>query len=143
MSEGVFARGAVPVLEKALAFHEQRNALLARNIANASTPGYRPVDLDEREFGRLLQDAVQAREHGNLRSFSLGRSDRFAEGRDGSLRSSEVPVREGQVRHDGNGFNVEREMARLADNTIAHERTALLLAGSYKLIEMAIRGRAV
>ncbi len=143
MSEGIFARGSIPVLEKALAFRETRNDLLARNIANASTPGYRPVDLDEGEFHRLLREAVQAREEGHLRSFTLGPSDRFKERADGSLQAAPVALREGQVRHDGNAFNVEREMARLADNTIAHERTALLLAGSYKMIEMAIRGRSV
>ena len=86
MSEGIFACGAVPVLEKAMAFHEQRNVLLARNIANASTPGYRCVDLDEGEFQRLLKEAVRTREAGNLRSFALGRSERFAEGPDGFPR---------------------------------------------------------
>lgn len=126
--DGVFARGATPVLEAAIAFRERRHALLAQNIANASTPGYRPTDLEEGQFQGLLRKALAARA-------STGRF---------GMPAAPQPafVREGQVRHDGNPFNVEREMAKLADNMIAHEHAVLMLQGKFRLLEMAIRGRA-
>ena len=143
---GLFARGDVPVLEKAMAFYEKRHAVIASNIANASTPFYRPRDLDEGEFNRLLREAVRARDANGggsgHRSFSLGRSDSFSLDGQGNLQARSFAVKEGQVRHDGNSFSVERQMARLADNTLAYQRTAQLLEGSFKMIEMAIRGRA-
>ena len=140
--EGLFAKGGLPVLEKALSFHEQRHALLAQNIANASTPGYRPVDLDEGEFHRLMREASARQACGHPRKFEMGPSDRFALRADGTLQARALEIREGQLRHDGNSFNVEREMTRLAGNTIGHEMTAQLLSGSSRLLEMAIRGRA-
>lgn len=140
--DGLFGQGAIPVLEKALAFREARHALLVRNIANASTPGYRPVDLDEKGFQRLLGAAVQEREARHPREFRLGRSESFGTDAEGRLLTRPAPVRYGQVRHDGNPFNAEREMSRLADNALAHSMTAQLLAGSYQMMDLAIRGRA-
>lgn len=140
--DGLFGRGSIPVLEKALAFREARHALLAQNIANASTPGYRPVDLDEKGFQYLLHDAVRDRAEKHPQEFRLGSSDSFGTDADGRLVTHAAPVAEGQVRHDGNPFNAEREMSRLADNALAHGMTAQLLADSYQLMDLAIRGRA-
>ena len=140
--QGMFARGDMPVLEKVMAFQEQRHSLIANNIANASTPFYRPQDLDEGEFNRLLRAAVKARDEGNHASFELGRSENFGLDEAGHLTVRPFEAREGQVRHDGNSFNAERQMAKLADNTIAYQRTAQLLEGSYRLLGMAIRGRS-
>lgn len=128
--QGQFDSGAVPVLQKALAFYESRNALIARNIAHASTPGYRPVDLDEGAFQAALKKAVAERASTHLREFRM----------EGGFR--EVAVREGQVRHDGNAINMERQQARLADNTIAFERAAQMLSSSFRVLEIAIRGRS-
>ena len=139
---GLFARGDLPVLEKALAFQERRHAVIANNIANASTPFFKPQDLDEGEFNRLLREAVKARDEGNHARFDLGRSERFSLDAQGNLQASPLEAREGQVRHDGNAFNVERQMARLADNTLAYQRTAQMLESSYRVLSMAIRGRS-
>ena len=139
--DGLFGRGAIPVLEKTLAFQEARHTLLVQNIANASTPGYRPADLDEKGFQHLLSAAVQAREAQHPREFRLGRSEEIWTDAEGHLQTQASPVREGQVRHDGNPFNAEREMSRLADNALAHQMTSQLLAGNFQLMELAIRGR--
>src|SRR5262245_46474048 len=37
---------AVDQLENAMSFHRERHAVLAGNIANVDTPGYRPFDLE-------------------------------------------------------------------------------------------------
>ena len=139
-----FEGGAIPVLQKAMAFHEARHTLLARNIANASTPGYRPTDLNEGDFQNLLLQAVRNRDAGHLRSFQLPESEAFGTDAQGHLlvKADPTPTREGQVRHDGNSFNPEREMSFLADNALAHERATQLLAGSFRTLELAIRGRA-
>lgn len=119
----MFSSGSIPLLQKAMAFQEARNALIARNIANASTPNYRPVDLDEKGFQAALRKAV---------ALKAPMPEGFRQ----------VEIREGQVRHDGNSVNMDREMARLADNTIAYQRTTQMLASSFRVLEMAIRGRA-
>ena len=126
----LFSSGSIPVLEQALAFHEARHTLIARNVANASTPNYRPVDLDEGAFQQSLKKALSERETLYPREFRMKEGFR------------PVGIREGQVRHDGNSVNMEREMSRMADNTIAYERASQMLASSFRVLEMAIRGRA-
>lgn len=41
-----------------LNYLEQRQGIIARNIANADTPDYRPHDLTEIDFGSVLDDVV-------------------------------------------------------------------------------------
>ena len=138
---GMFSQGSIPVLEKVVAFTEARHTLLAQNIANASTPGYKPVDLDEGEFRSLLQKAIAERDADHPGVFRMDRSDHFATRSDGTLEARAVRLKGGEVRHDGNAFNPERQMSQLADNTLTHERAVQLLASSYRLLETAIRGR--
>ncbi len=42
------------VMAKRMEWLSQRQSVLARNIANADTPGYRPYDLSETDFRRTL-----------------------------------------------------------------------------------------
>ncbi len=54
-------RGATPALVKVLAFNEARLGVIAENIANVSTPGYRAKQLDPRAFQGALKKALEAR----------------------------------------------------------------------------------
>lgn len=42
-------------------FLNQRQRVLAQNISNADTPNYRPMDLVEGDFGRVLQNVLSDR----------------------------------------------------------------------------------
>ena len=54
-----------PALFKALGskmkYLHQRQALISQNIANANTPNYRPKDLTEVDFGRVLTKVLDDR----------------------------------------------------------------------------------
>ncbi len=50
------------VLTKKMAWLGERQQVLAQNIANADTPGYKPSDLKEIDFGRMARQAA-----GNLK----------------------------------------------------------------------------
>jgi flagellar basal-body rod protein FlgB len=45
----------VDVLQQALTFHRDRQAVLAGNVANIDTPGYRPYDLTRDDDGNVSQ----------------------------------------------------------------------------------------
>jgi len=45
----------VDTLQQALTFHRDRHAVLAGNVANIDTPGYRPFDLQRDEQGNVAQ----------------------------------------------------------------------------------------
>ena len=57
MINSLFNNTTIPVLQEVLSFSEARHNVLAGNIANADTPGYRIRDLNTETF----QDAICAR----------------------------------------------------------------------------------
>ena len=45
------------MLRTRMNWHQERQRLLAENVSNADTPGYRPRDLAPLDFGRQVQQA--------------------------------------------------------------------------------------
>ncbi len=45
------------MLRTRMNWHQERQRLLAENVANADTPGFRPRDLAPLDFGRQVQQA--------------------------------------------------------------------------------------
>lgn len=138
---GISGQGAIPVLERALSFAEQRHKVIAHNIANIDTPFYKEKDLDVREFHTALIEAIQEqKETGNSFRMSAGRHV----GEDATGRIWTTPVETGRsngIRHDQSTISVDRLMAKLAKNTSIYNGLANMLAKQYKLLRSAIRGR--
>ena len=139
--EDVTNRGATPALVKALAFNEARLRMIAENIANVHTPGYRTKQLDTNAFQRALREALDARGGDPHKPFVLKSPGEVETGRDGLLRVSptEVPV-ENVLFHDGTNQSIERQMADLAETGMMHELTTALLSGYFDGARKAIRG---
>jgi flagellar basal-body rod protein FlgB len=53
----------VDTLQAALTYHRERHTVLAGNIANLDTPGYRPIDLERRTAGDPAELAVTHEGH--------------------------------------------------------------------------------
>jgi flagellar basal-body rod protein FlgB len=62
MVTGLFDSSTLPVLEQVVTFTEARHGVLAGNIANLDTPGYRSQDLSTAEFQTRLKDAIESRQ---------------------------------------------------------------------------------
>ncbi|HLL25000.1 MAG TPA: flagellar basal body protein, partial [Kofleriaceae bacterium] len=69
----------------AMGYHRERHAVLAGNVANLDTPGYRPVDL-ERTAGTSARLAVTSTEHMQS-AVSAGYTTTFDDG--GALQGSD------------------------------------------------------
>lgn len=133
--------GSVPLLEKTLAFTEARNRVLAANIANVVTPGYRAKQLDVSAFQKALKQATEKRAErgGELR---LEPTQEFRTDEAGLLEvtPSEEPV-ENLLFQDGTNARIERQMAMLAENTLMNQVATELLRTKLEGIAKAIRGR--
>jgi len=139
--QSVTSGGPFPMLEKTLAFTESRNRVLAENIANITTPGYRAKRLDIGKFQAALRDATDRRaESGG--TWSLEATDEFRTDALGHLETtpSREPV-ENLLFHDGTNARIERQMADLAENTMMHQAATELLKNYYNGMRKAIRGR--
>lgn len=134
-------RGSTPALVKTLAFNEARLSMIAENVANIHTPGYRVKRLDAKAFQSALRRAIDARGDGPHKPFTVKAGDEVQTDERGRLRikPSENPV-QNVLFHDGTNLSIERQMADLAETGMMHELATTLLRGNFEGLRKAIRG---
>ncbi len=103
----------------ALEVRSQRMGVLASNIANAATPGYKATDVD---FGR----ALQARLAGADGEAAIGGATLYRRPVMSSL--------------DGNTVEMATEQAAFAENAVGYSATLGFLKGRVETVTRAIRG---
>ena len=112
-------------LHRSLDYHLSRHSLLASNIANAETPGYRPLDLS---FDAYLSRAGELRAtHPNHQA--PAEANRF--------KTSLFDDSTGSPGNDGNTVSMEREMAKLSANSVRYKATAEMLGRRLALLKYA------
>ncbi len=132
--EGMFDAGALPYLERTLAFTAARHLLILDNVANADTPGYRRKDLDVGAFEGSLREAQR-------RGSVPERPQEWKPLRSGDADLGGSLSAPGVLRHDGNDVDVERELALMGKNASRHNSAAGLLRKSFEQMRMAITER--
>ena len=122
--------GAVEQLTRGLAYATARHSVIAQNIANVETPGYQARDL---VFDDYLKPSVEPVSGdpppGLLPIGPAGRRPRL------------VAVADSAPRPDGNRVHLDRQMARLAENTLYQHTLVQILAGQFNTLKQAISGR--
>jgi flagellar basal-body rod protein FlgB len=111
----------------------ERQRLISENIANASTPGYRPRDLDTAAFERALASQNQ----GGLRMTRTNSGHMSAGGGSGEVRV--VTRNDSETTIDGNAVVLEDEMARAAETRMQFETGVALYQKGLQLVRMAIK----
>ena len=137
----VTSGGAFPMLEKVLSFTESRNRMLAENIANLTTPGYRTRQLDVSAFQAALREASDRRSPSD-KAFRIDATAEFRLDEAGFLNvtPSREPA-ENLLFQDGTNARIERQMAMLAENAMMNQFAAETLKGYFEGTAKAIRGR--
>ena len=133
--------GATPALEKTLAFNHARLGMIAENVANVHTPGYRAKQLDVKAFQGALREALDAHGSGRTKTLAVNSGSEVRTDRFGQLQvtPSLEPVQHALF-HDGTNLSIERQMADLAETGMANQITTRLLRGRYSGLRAAIRG---
>ena len=125
---------ALGLHEQALMLRNQRTALLADNIANASTPGYKARDLD---FRQVLAEAGGA----GGRGVDVRRThQRHIEGTGGGSRADVLYRVPAQPSLDGNTVDEQVENAIFARHALEHQASFQFLNGKFVGLMKALRG---
>ncbi len=143
MIAGMLDSGAIPALQRLVQFTSARHRVLTDNIANLSTPYYKPRDLSVSGFQQSLADAVERRRRSpnpTMGQLSLRDTRELRFGKD-RLDASPRPTHENVLYHDQNNRDLDRTMQRLAENTMAHRSAVELLRSEFEVLKMAIRER--
>lgn len=131
----LFSSTTIPILEQVVGFAQARHTVLAGNIANLDTPGYKVRDLATDEFQATLREAVAARHRPVERS--LGNEPQA-----GAARLAEV-VRHPRtiLRHDLDNVGIEHQVSEMVKNQMQHNLALSVLVKQFRMLETAISGR--
>jgi flagellar basal-body rod protein FlgB len=129
------AIGDLPIfaaLRDKMNWHQTRQTLLAENVANAETPGYRGRDLSPYQFaGEVERSRSSVRTAAtNAAHFSVGGSaaDGFGVR---NLNSFEITPK-------GNGVTLEEEMMKITTNQMDYQAVTTIYTRSMRLMRIAL-----
>ena len=143
MINGLDNAGSLPVMQRVVQFAARRHSLIADNVANVSTPGFRPVDVSVDDFEAALGDAVQARrdrDQGHFGPLHVASTPTVDFSGD-SLRLSPEPLAENILFQDGNDRSLERLMQDLVENFLTYRTAVELMNNQFDMLDVAIRER--
>ena len=135
---------ALPALAATMRFAARRQPLIAHNIANASTPEFRPIDVSPKVFQRELARAVDARrEHlGGVRgALQIRSTQAFTVDEGGRFELHPSASGAGVLFHDRNDRDLERLMQDQVENASAFRLSAMLFRSRMDLLNSAISER--
>ncbi|MCB1493334.1 MAG: flagellar basal body rod protein FlgB [Rhodobiaceae bacterium] len=120
-------------LKTKLMWHQQRQSVLAENVANADTPDYQARELKAPTFGDALDAAPVAVERTNAAHMAGTVPDsRFGvDRRTGSW----------EVTPEGNGVVLEEQMIKVADNQMDYQLATSLYSRAMSLLRIAATGK--
>ena len=148
MLSSVFQSTTIPVLEQVVNFTEARHGVLAGNIANLDTPGYRTRDLSPALFEERLKEAVEARRE-PARSEYLSPGFGSSDGLESHQRSERQlkafrKVEESMksiLRHDNSDVSMERQINEILKNQQQHNLAVNIMSAQFRLLRAAITER--
>jgi flagellar basal-body rod protein FlgB len=117
------------MLRTRMQWHQQRQRVLAENIAHADTPRYKARDLVPPTFASALQRA----------SVNMARTDPgHLEATGSSLQFDEDRNVRYETRPRGTAVNHEEEMLKLAGNQASYDAVTSIYSHSLSLIKTAV-----
>lgn len=120
---------AVDRMQQAMTFHRNRHAVVAGNIANLDTPGYKPLDLERLPANSSLNASRMATTDSRHIVGGTGVS--------GGTPSRTIEDDNGMASADGNAVNIEREMAKIDANRVRYSTNADLISRRLAMLRYA------
>lgn len=121
---------ALGVHQQALFVRQQRTEVLAANIANADTPGYKAKEID---FRAALNNASQ-------QSTGIARTNARHINVTSPASSYEQYRVSEQPSLDGNTVDIQQEKAAVADNSVRYQATVTFLSRRFSGMINAFKG---
>jgi flagellar basal-body rod protein FlgB len=111
MIANLFDSTTIPVLQEVVNFSQARHTVLAGNIANMDTPGYKVRDLSVEDFQSRLQQAIETRHE---------------------------PPSSSEGHHDQNNVGIEHQVTEMVKNQMQHNMALSIMVQQFHLLETAI-----
>ncbi len=141
MMPSMFESSTIPMLEQVVGFSQARHSVLAGNIANLNTPGYKTRDLSVDNFRSELKSALEAQKQprqelspGIMAGVASDSMDPMAEVKE-TMKSI--------LYHDESDVGIEQQVVELGNNQFMHNMAISVMTSQFRLLETAISERVV
>ena len=114
-------------------WHQTRQGLLAENVANAETPGYRGRDLKQFNF----EEANGAFSTASVTTTAT-QPMHFAVGGEGDAAFAAHRMANFEITPEGNGISLEDEMMKVTTNMMDYQAATSLYTKSIKILRTAM-----
>ncbi len=144
MLSSLFDSSTIPVLEQVVSFTQARHGVLAGNIANIDTPGYKTRDLSPVEFQKRLKEAIddlhEPATSPGYATYTDSSEDKSIAGQRGMdrVRDSMKDI----LYHDQSDVSLEQQVAEISKNQAQHNMAISLMTSQFRLLQVAISERA-
>lgn len=131
---------AFSVLREKMTFLAERQKVLAQNVANASTPGYVPKDLNKDGFNKALASQLKVREEGGVavaRTSGKHIDMNATRNLSGDFRAKATP--DTDVTLDGNAVVLEDQMMKVSETRGEYETMVAIYQRALGMMRTAIR----
>ena len=125
MIDAIFNHPGYAATKKMMDATALRHQAIASNIANIETPNYKRIDIAT-SFQTELKSAMGSKEIGKISSIVPG------------LAEDQSAV---AANRDGNTVQLESELMKLNENTLAHNLETQLVSAALLKMRLAITGR--
>jgi flagellar basal-body rod protein FlgB len=128
--------GSIPLftaLAEKMRWHQTRQSLLAENVANAETPGYRGQDLSAFSFAEHMSNVSTARMETNRTVAGHITAVASSTGGFGARAMNNF-----EITPEGNGVTLEDEMMKITSNQMDYQTVTTLYSRSMRLLRTAI-----
>lgn len=127
----------IPALSQVVGFAQARHQVLAGNMANATTPGYRVRDLSVETFQQRLKAVMEAPANQAGRIDSPGRISNDPNDQLRQVKESMTNV----LYHDDTNLDLEIQTAEIAKNQMLHNMAISIMTNQFALMQSAISER--
>jgi len=137
MLSSMFQSTTIPMLQEVVGFAQARHNVLAGNIANLDTPGYKVRDLSQEEFQERLQSVIDQRRnppiHRSPGEMMEEPASTFAE-------ASKNPRT--ILYHDKSNVGIEYQVTEMVKNQMQHNLALSIMRSQFQLLQAAVSERA-
>ncbi|HYC02419.1 MAG TPA: flagellar basal body rod protein FlgB [Azospirillaceae bacterium] len=124
--------GVFKLMKDKMAWNNQRQEVLAQNVANADTPGYKPRDLVEFDFRKELRDTAKLQLAGTSGSHLTGTLP------DSQGFKSDKARTQYETTPAGNAVVLEEQMMKVGQNSMEYQSTVNLYRKQLALLKTAL-----
>lgn len=126
--------GIFDVLAQKMSYLSQKQALLAENVANVDTPGYKQLELKPFSFGEAMKQA----------SGTMVTTDprHIVPASMAGTNAQSVKSKDTDVLPSGNTVDVEQQMAEVSKTSVDYQTMTSIYHKMTSLFKIAIKGSA-